>query len=459
MAIAATIITLPIAAQAADGLYAGALSCGPSGPSAAFSQAVSLALRDGGGEWSGGKAGQDGYHVSTLSVTAEGTARIDGYYLVGTEKRSISLAGRAEGRSITATGRRGPRDCRLTLNRPPPSATQAPYRLPYDVAAIRAGHRNPLPARACPEPKDVPHDLLVEGFYQLGDPTYSHVDPQRLAAYEAVMKPIRSFESAISTVADQALRMPDARAAPSICVISLLDRWASTGALLGTVSPQGAYERKWSAITYALAFMESRTAAQPDQAGRIANWLKKIGDKVAMYFMQPPSGAVSDRANNHAYWAALSSVATGMAAQDADLFDWGITRFISALDDIDAEGYLALELARGSKALHYHRFSLEPLLLLALIARANEVAIPSSGQAALTRLTQRVRQGLDDPQPFAERTHRTQDEAGRNRGDWAWAELALALFNDADLAARTAPLRPLSQRWLGGDLTLRYTGR
>jgi poly(beta-D-mannuronate) lyase len=145
-----------------------------------------------------------------------------------------------------------------------------------------------------------------------------------------------------------------------------------------------------------------------------------------------------------------------MAAQDSDLFDWGMMRFIAALNDIDADGYLALELARGSKALHYHRFSLEPLLLLALIARANDVMIPPDGQKALERLIQRVRSGLDDPRLFAERTGRTQDVAGQTRNDWAWAELAGALFNDADLAARTAPLRPFLQRWLGGDLTLRY---
>lgn len=432
-------------ARANDGLYVGALSCGPAGSAPAFTQIVTLALRDGIGVWTGGTPDQDGYHISTLSVATEGAARVTGHYQVGLDKRSTELTGNAEGRSIKAAGRRGPRDYSLALERPPPSGATAPYRLPYDVTALRARVTLAPRVRACPDSVAAPRDLLVEGFYRRDDPTHSHIDPDRLVAYNQTLKPIRAFESAISLMADHALRTPTHNAAPSDCIVSLLDSWASTRALLGTMSSQGAYERKWSAITYALAFAESLPATRDGQAaGRIAAWLRAIGDRVALYYMQPPGGAMSDRANNHAYWAALSAVATGLAAQDADLFDWGMARFTSALGDIDADGFLALELARAGKALPYHRFSLEPRLLLAHIARANHVAIPSTGEAALRRLAHRVRLGLDDPRAFAERSARTQDEAGRSRGDWAWAELALALFDDPGLAARIAPLPPLS---------------
>ena len=443
-------------ARADDGLYAGALSCGPAGSAPGFTQTVTLALRDGAGEWSSGKPDRDGYSISTLSVAPDGTARVSGHYLVGLEKRMTELTGHAESRSIKAAGRRGPRDCHLALDRPTPSGASAPYRLPYDVAALRARVRQVTRLRACPDAEAAPRDLLVEGFYRRDDQTYSHIDPDRLDAYNRTLKPIRAFESAISFMAGHALRTSKDNSEPSDCTVSLLDGWASIGALLGTMSSQGAYERKWSAITYALAFAETLPSARGVQAGRIAGWLRTIGDRVAIYYMQPPGGAMSDRANNHAYWAALSVVATGLASQDSDLFDWGMARFNAALDDIDADGFLALELARAGKALHYHRFSLEPLLLLAHIARANHVEIPPVGEAALRRLARRVRLGLDDPRAFAERSGRTQDEAGRSRSDWAWAELALALFNDPDLAARIAPLRPLSARWLGGDLTLRY---
>ncbi len=439
-----------------NGLYAGALICGPSGASPAFTQSVTLALRDGAGEWSSGKPGQDGYHISTLSVAPDGTARVSGHYLVGLDKRLTELTGHAESRSIKAAGRRGPRDCHLALDRPPPSVASAPYRLPYNVDALRARVRQVTRVRACPDAEAAPHDLLVEGFYRRDDQTYSHIDPDRLDAYNRTLKPIRAFESAVSLMADHALRTSADNSEPSDCTVSLLDGWASIGALLGTMSSQGAYERKWSTITYALAFAETLPSARGLQASRISGWLRTIGDRVAIYYMQPPGGRMSDRANNHAYWAALSVVATGLASQDGDLFDWGMARFNAALDDIDADGFLALELARAGKALHYHRFSLEPLLLLAHIARANHVEIPPAGEAALRRLVHRVRLGLDDPRAFAERSARTQDEAGRSRGDWAWAELALALFDDPGLAARIAPLRPLSVRWLGGDLTLRY---
>jgi len=442
-------------AVAADGLYSGELSCGPAGSSPPFKQAVAVAIRDGAGAWSGGRSGQDGYYVSDVSVGHDGTARVTGHYLVGGDKRPIDLVGQSASRMLSAKGRRGPRDCTLELRRPPVLWTGAAFNLPYDAAIPRTEVGRSQSVRACPPFSGLPRDLEIDAFYRRDDPTHSIIDPERMAAYTAAMKPLRAFESEISAQADAVVRGIPA-SAPSNCIVTMLDAAARANALLGKVSPQGAYVRKWSAITYAFAFIEARAAASDDQARHIMNWLRTIGDRVAGYYMLPPTSPMSDRANNHAYWAALSAAASGMAADDADLFDWGMNRFLSALDDIDSDGFLALELNRAGRALHYHRFSLEPLLLLGLIARANGIEISSARRAALGRLIARVQSGLDDPSVFAERTNTIQQPAGGTRGDWAWAELALAWTAEPALEARISPLRPLGARWLGGNLSLRY---
>ncbi|MBL8670153.1 MAG: alginate lyase family protein [Alphaproteobacteria bacterium] len=456
---AAALVGAP--ADAADGLYAGALDCQALPGSAAVRMDIVAALRDGRATWASGSPGTDGYNESALALAADGTVTVTGHYLVGSERKPLALAGRIDDRRIVASGRRGPRDCRLSLARPGPSGAQPPYRLPYDPAAVRAAAA-PAKPRPCPAPIAPLRDVIVEPFYRAGG-HYSEVDPERMASYRRALEPLRAYESAVSTQADQAMRRVPGAAA---CVLALLDTWAEAEALLGTVTSQGGYERKWSSIAFALAFIENRDAATPAQALRIARWLRAIGDRVAQYYMRPPRPGLSDKANNHAYWAALATSVAGIAAGDRDLLDWGLTRFAAALGDVDADGFLERELMRGSKALHYHRFSIEPLLFLALVARANAVAVAPDGQAALDRLIARVRAGLDDPAPFQARTGQAQDFVGGQdgtraigRNDWSWAELALALRPDAALEARVAPQRPFAVRWLGGDLTLRYARR
>lgn len=343
------------------------------------------------------------------------------------------------------------------------STAAATYRLPYDVDAIRAQQDHPpTKARACPPFIAPPRQLQHEPRYRRGDATASVVDPERAAAEIAATQPVRDFNRLITSAADYALRAPSQAAAQSACVIAHLDHWASGDAFLGKNSMQGEFEKKWGAITYSLAYLETRSAATDEQRARITAWLARLGRDVHAHYSVPPEDwrpGQDTRRNNHAYWAALSCAVVGMAVDEPGLFRWGMTRFINALSDIRSDGYLSLELERGARSLEYHAFALGPLLLMASIARANGIAIPPERLAALRRLADAVRTGLGDPTVFEKMTGVPQSIVTAKPSHWAWAELALNVWPDAALEARIEGARPYSHVWLGGNLTVRYHPR
>jgi poly(beta-D-mannuronate) lyase len=55
----------------------------------------------------------------------------------------------------------------------------SPLRSPWDAARIDVTSATYL----CPATGSVPHDLTMDGFYRLDDPTHSIIDPIRQAAY------------------------------------------------------------------------------------------------------------------------------------------------------------------------------------------------------------------------------------------------------------------------------------
>ncbi|MFK5047780.1 alginate lyase family protein, partial [Klebsiella pneumoniae] len=84
-----------------------------------------------------------------------------------------------------------------------------------------------------------------------------------------------------------------------------------------------------------------------------------LAQAIAQIYNQPKR---ADNFNNHAYWAGLAVTAAGVAANDRDLFDWGIGKYHLGAGQVTAQGTLPLEMARRGKALHYHLFALTPLV-------------------------------------------------------------------------------------------------
>lgn len=152
-----------------------------------------------------------------------------------------------------------------------------------------------------------------------------------------------------------------------------------------------------------------------------------------------------------------------VAVQDPGLFDWAIAALRGILDhNVDADGSLPFELKRAGKAMHYHRFSLEPLVVAAEIAAANGIDLYAENNGALHRLAAYTAAAMRDPDLITRRLGVTQSVVGSDAikpAMWAWAEPYLARFPDrAELATAVAGLRGkgLFSAWMGGDMTLRF---
>jgi poly(beta-D-mannuronate) lyase len=169
----------------------------------------------------------------------------------------------------------------------------------------------------------------------------------------------RYYTDAAGSVVDPALRALGRQRAA--CALEWLTAWAEANALLGQMSSsQAEHERKWTLAALAIAYLNLRPEASSAQRRAIDAWLLRVADEVQRFADQ--SGRTK---NNHYYWAGLAVGAVGAAAGSAPHWEFARRVFRDACADIRPDGALPLELARQRRALHYHRFALEPLAKLA----------------------------------------------------------------------------------------------
>ncbi len=448
------------AAPDTDGVYGGAITCSKIGLSPGFSQSLGVIVRDGRFSRVRGTAGEIGYEELKGEIDADGAVRIAGLYIADEEKQ-ILFEGRVEGPTLRASGMRGPRKCDVKLDGPALSGAPLPYRLPPEPEGRRAAVGRNLPGSfTCPEPPAPLRDVIVEPFYERGDTTHSVVNAQAYAARSRAVEPLSALASGIARLGDRYLQTPSRNPVVAACIASWIETWAAADAMLGQMTMQGQYERKWTLATLALNYALLSDAPEiPDtQRAKIERWLRELGWATVPEYARKPFG----EQNNHLYWAALATMAAAAATGDRPLFDWAIAATRAGLRQIGPDGALERELARKSKALHYHRFSVEPLVLAVAIARANGIELGAMNDGALGRLVAFTLAGLEDPEPIARRVGAKQEFVGTDRVSpsmYAWAEIYLAGNPDETLAATLEKLRGtsgLSQTWLGGNLTLRF---
>jgi poly(beta-D-mannuronate) lyase len=321
----------------------------------------------------------------------------------------------------------------------------SPLQGPYRAVAGTSG------TYTCPPVPPPIRDIDANTFYT--DPNHSIVDRERYARNQAATKPLRDYQRAIIRSSDDFLRKRDEAAAR--CTLDALALWAEADAMLGQMlTIQSGYERKWTLATLSLSYLKIRAAgAHPaDRKAEIEAWLVRVAHATQAYYDRPRGG--TDTRNNHLAWAALAVAATGVAANDRALFDWGLDRARRFLAQVEPDGSLPLEVARKARAQGYHTFSLMPLVMLAELAAANGIDLYADG--AIDRLAKLVIAGLADPAPFAALAGIEQEKVTLGAWQLAWAEPYYARRHDAALLPYLTRLRPLRQDWLGGDLTLAF---
>jgi len=158
-----------------------------------------------------------------------------------------------------------------------------------------------------------------------------------------------------------------------------------------------------------------------------------------------------DSQNNHLYWAGVELAAIGVAADDRNDFDWAMATYDNGVDQIQPDGALPLEMARGGRALHYHLYALAPLVLLAEFGEANHLDLYAHANGAIHRLVNFSVAGLKDPAPFAKATGVQQEVPKTITGDQiGWAPPYVQRFPNPALEQMIRAAPSLSVYYLGG---------
>ena len=308
-------------------------------------------------------------------------------------------------------------------------------------SGIEAGAATPVRA-ACFAPSPPVRDLDLDRYY--GDSEGSEIDAGKLAGHREATAPLRAYLGAVSRSADAAVVRDSA--ADARCALDRIAEWAAGGALAGRITgKQAEYERNWSVAGFALAYLKVRDAARPEQRATIEPWLGRLQAASAAFLDAPDR-----RRNNHRYWHGLATLAVAIATSDAALMARARAIHGEAARAIAADGTLEAELARRSRALHYHVFALAPLVLMAEIAatRGEDWYAPEDG--AVHRLAALVLAGLRDPARFDALAGVPQERPTRPQAGW----LSLYAARFPERVGQPMPEVGTSHRWLGGDTGL-----
>jgi len=290
------------------------------------------------------------------------------------------------------------------------------------------------------------------------DADKSVVDPAKLAANKAATRSVRKYTRSVVRAADRAWTAPDqaTRDRAAACAAERLLTWATVSALLGEMKTrQAEYERKWTLAALSLATLKIADRLSSQDAAKITAWLTALADRSYAFAASP--GRIR---NNHWYWAGLGQAATSMVVasthsarrenehDEVRLWRRAQSIFRDAMSDIDADGLLAKEAERGRRALHYHVFSVMPLVVMAELAAHRGEDWWSTSDGALERLVALVARAIRNPEtfPIAGQERPINTRAG-------WAYLVVDRFGQATPAAALPEdvIAKRSHRLIGGD--------
>ncbi len=327
-------------------------------------------------------------------------------------------------------------------------AAEQPLRSPWDGKPVTMNDA----AYACPAVTHVAPDLVTDGFYRLDDPTHSIIDPERQEAYRKSSDGVKNVGMAIVKAADN-FRTTGSRAAAQCAVVQIVTL-AEEHSLAGKMSSnQAYYVQGWVVGAIAIAYLKVRETGlvTPQQTDSISKWVENVGDQTRNYYDTHKSAGHGDSQNNHLYWAGVELAAIGVAANNRKDFDWAMSTYDNGVNQIQSNGSLPLEMARGGRALHYHLYALAPLVLLAEFGEANHLDMYAHAKGAIHRLVNFSVAGLKDPTPFVKATGVQQEVPKVVSGDQiGWAPPYVQRFPNPELERLIQAAPSLSVYYLGG---------
>jgi Alginate lyase len=248
-------------------------------------------------------------------------------------------------------------------------------------------------------------ELATQSKYSQSDESRSTVMDDAFLQRNTVLVPIRQSIAALGQFAS-ASEVAQKIIAPSndVCIKENIIRWARAGSLtqMNTADAYLARDRFMAEILLTLMSSAKNHPMNADNHKAVADWLAKIADQT-IEFYEYRAGQKS-KMNNHRYWAGLSVGATGFFLGNATYEDWGKRSFELGVCQVDASGFLPLELSRGALALDYHIYALRPLQAMAKLAAAHGKDFESDCNGGLKRLRDQTLAAIDNPAAISERT-------------------------------------------------------
>jgi poly(beta-D-mannuronate) lyase len=323
-----------------------------------------------------------------------------------------------------------------------------PLKSPWDLHTIALSNE----PYECPSAPQLPHNFSTNSYYV--DSQHSIPDPVLKKNYEDSVAGIENFSRAAVKAAD-VYQATGSRAAAQ-CVVTLLQSVATQKTLAGTMDGgQASYVQGWNLGAWAVAYLKVRGAGlvSESQARDIQPWMRKLAEENADYYEKKRASRhhPNDADNNHVYWAGFAIAAAGIANGNRNLFNWGMAAYKHGINEIQKDGSLPNETARGQMALHYHLYALAPLLMLAEFGEANGLKLYAERDYAIKRLVGLCVSGLQDASFFQQKTGVKQvTESGVQAWQISWAQFYTRRFPDPKITELMSKAERLNYTMLGG---------
>ena len=336
------------------------------------------------------------------------------------------------------------------------AALVAPQGYYAGIEKIKTGKNN-FRCDAVPTPYTGP--LQFRSKYEGSDKARATLNEASEQAFRDSTADITSLERGVAKIVGQYMR--DGRPQQLDCALTWLGDWARADALMsGNYNHTGKSMRKWalgslSSSWLRLKFSNSQPlAAHQAEAEAIEKWFARLAEQTVRDWSDLPL----EKINNHSYWAAWSVMATAVATDRRDLFDWAVKEYKVGANQVDAQGFLPNELKRNQRALAYHNYALPPLAMIASFAQANGVDLRHENNDALQRLGRNVLDGSRDPSAFKTRNGEKQDMHDlKVNNKYVWLEPWCSLYScNAETLQRKRGMQPFDSFRLGGDMTRIY---
>jgi hypothetical protein len=239
---------------------------------------------------------------------------------------------------------------------------------------------------------------------------------------------------------------------PAGCARQLERAWAKADALMAKpATGAGDVERVMAAVALNGLAVRARAGGAPVDP-EVTAWLGRLTAKVRAAYSRDSLAGTPYYRNNVFFWSGVAQGLHAAASGDASFRASSDQVWRDAMERIDADGYVAPELARAGRSLIYHQFALSALLVLRATREALGLPIPERDEERLSRLADTIGRGLCDSSEFDRRSvsKTPQEKPGE------WGARVASVFGEDMLGAdwRRCGVWPkgLVDIKLGGDL-------